>query len=99
MVNIGNMAEGDIWDKPSRLYPTDGERSGPSAFKRCSGNTHAFLPEHNGNVPNTAHILLHLATAATSFFREILRSRLLSDAASPLITPDPIEALHFGNTA
>lgn len=29
------------------------------------GNTHRFLPNHNGLVPNTAHIMLHLATAAT----------------------------------
>ena len=29
------------------------------------GNTHSFLPPRNGLVPNTAHILLHLATAAT----------------------------------
>jgi hypothetical protein len=28
------------------------------------GKTHSFLPR-NGMVPNTAHILLHLATAAT----------------------------------
>jgi hypothetical protein len=29
------------------------------------GKTHSFLPPRNGMVPNTAHILLHLATAAT----------------------------------
>jgi hypothetical protein len=29
------------------------------------GNTHSFLPVRNGIVPNTAHILLHVATAAT----------------------------------
>lgn len=29
------------------------------------GKTHSFLPQRNGLVPNTAHILLHLATAAT----------------------------------
>ena len=29
------------------------------------GKTHSFLPMRNGMVPNTAHILLHLATAAT----------------------------------
>ena len=28
-------------------------------------NTHAFLPERNGVVPNTAHIALHVLTAAT----------------------------------
>jgi hypothetical protein len=34
-------------------------------YQRMFGNTHAFLPTRNGLVPNTAHILLHLATAAT----------------------------------
>jgi hypothetical protein len=29
------------------------------------GNTHSFLPQRNGMVPNTAHILLHVATLAT----------------------------------
>jgi hypothetical protein len=29
------------------------------------GKTHSFLPQHNGLVPNTAHILLHLSSAAT----------------------------------
>jgi hypothetical protein len=29
------------------------------------GNTHSFLPKRHGIVPNTAHILLHLASAAT----------------------------------
>ena len=29
------------------------------------GKTHSFLPHRNGLVPNTAHITLHLATAAT----------------------------------
>jgi hypothetical protein len=29
------------------------------------GNTHSFLPVRNGLVPNTAHIMLHVCTAAT----------------------------------
>ena len=29
------------------------------------GKTHSFLPVRNGLVPNTAHIMLHVATAAT----------------------------------
>jgi hypothetical protein len=29
------------------------------------GNTHSFLPLRNGLVPNTAHIMLHLATVTT----------------------------------
>jgi hypothetical protein len=43
-----------------RVEPERAER-----FQRMFGNTHSFLPEHNGIVPNTAHILLHLTTAAT----------------------------------
>ena len=34
-------------------------------YQQMFGNTHSFLPSRNGVVPNTAHILLHLATAAT----------------------------------
>jgi hypothetical protein len=34
-------------------------------YQQMFGNTHSFLPPRNGVVPNTAHILLHLATAAT----------------------------------
>jgi hypothetical protein len=34
-------------------------------FQVMFGKTHSFLPQRNGLVPNTAHILLHLATAAT----------------------------------
>lgn len=34
-------------------------------YQHMFGNTHSFLPERNGIVPNTAHILLHLATFAT----------------------------------
>jgi hypothetical protein len=34
-------------------------------YRQMFGNTHSLLPERNGMVPNTAHILLHLATAAT----------------------------------
>ena len=43
-----------------RVEPERAER-----FQRMFGNTHSFLPEHNGIVPNTAHILLHLTTSAT----------------------------------
>jgi hypothetical protein len=34
-------------------------------YRAMFGRTHAFLPERNGLVPNTAHILLHFATLAT----------------------------------
>jgi hypothetical protein len=36
-------------------------------YRIMFGNTHRFLPIRNGLVPNTAHIMLHLATAATLF--------------------------------
>ena len=31
--NVGNMVDGDIWDTPGRLYPTEGERANPNAPK------------------------------------------------------------------
>lgn len=34
-------------------------------YRIMFGNTHSFLPEQNGMVPNTAHILLLLAGIAT----------------------------------
>jgi len=34
-------------------------------YRKMFANTHAFLPQRNGMVPNTAHVMLHLATAAT----------------------------------
>jgi hypothetical protein len=34
-------------------------------YRAMFGRTHAFLPKRNGLVPNTAHILLHVATLAT----------------------------------
>jgi hypothetical protein len=34
-------------------------------YREMFGSTHAFLPEHNGMVPNTLHATLHVATLAT----------------------------------
>jgi len=34
-------------------------------YRKMFGRTHAFLPERNGIVPNTLHIILHTATVAT----------------------------------
>jgi hypothetical protein len=45
------------------LLKADPERA--LRYRQMFGNTHSFLPARNGMVPNTAHILLHLATAAT----------------------------------
>jgi hypothetical protein len=50
------------WWMPYLLKP-DPERA--LRYRQMFGNTHSFLTERNGMVPNTAHVLLHLATAAT----------------------------------
>jgi len=34
-------------------------------YRTMYGSTHAFLPQRNGIVPNTLHVILHCATAAT----------------------------------
>lgn len=34
-------------------------------YQAMFGNTHTFLPERNGIVPNTLHVALHVATLAT----------------------------------
>jgi hypothetical protein len=49
-------------------------------YEKMFGNTHSFLPKRNGMVPNTAHILLHLSTAATLlvlFMRGFMAARRL----------------------
>jgi len=46
-------------------YLIHSEPNRAARFKRMFGSTHHFLPFHNGLVPNTAHILLHLATFCT----------------------------------
>ena len=45
------------------LFGPEPERA--ARYQIMFGKTHSFLPPRNGMVPNTAHILLHLATAAT----------------------------------
>jgi hypothetical protein len=45
------------------LFRAEPERA--TRYQIMFGNTHHFLPTRNGLVPNTAHIMLHLATAAT----------------------------------
>jgi hypothetical protein len=45
------------------LFRPEPERA--TRYRQMFGSTHAFLPVRNGLVPNTMHILLHLATAAT----------------------------------
>ena len=50
------------WWLPYLLKP-EPERA--ERYRMMFGKTHSFLPVRNGMVPNTAHILLHLASAAT----------------------------------
>ena len=45
-------------------------------YRIMFGKTHSFLPLHNDLVPNTAHILLHLSTAATLILLVTYRSQL-----------------------
>jgi hypothetical protein len=56
---VGQMR---AWWVPYLLKP-EPERA--ERYRKMFGNTHSFLPRRNGMVPNTAHILLHLATAGT----------------------------------
>jgi hypothetical protein len=45
------------------LLRADPERA--ARYRIMFGKTHSFLPVRNGLVPNTAHIMLHLATVLT----------------------------------
>jgi hypothetical protein len=45
------------------LFGTGPERA--ARYQAMFGNTHVLLPVRNGITPNTAHLVLHLATAAT----------------------------------
>ena len=53
-------------------------------YQLMFGKTHSFLPVRNGVVPNTAHILLHMATLATLIVLA-LASALLPADGSPFI--------------
>jgi hypothetical protein len=63
-ISYGMLFVGQLraWWVPYLLKP---EPKRAERYQRMFGNTHSFLPKRNGIVPNTAHILLHLATAAT----------------------------------
>jgi hypothetical protein len=63
-VSYGLLFLGQLraWWVPYVVSP-DPERA--ARYRAMFGRTHAFLPLRNGMVPNTAHILLHLATLAT----------------------------------
>ena len=45
------------------LFVPDPKRA--ARYQIIFANTHSFLPERHGMVPNTFHILLHLSTLAT----------------------------------
>jgi hypothetical protein len=64
VVSYGLLFIGQIraWWIPY-LFRPEPERA--ARYQIMFGKTHSFLPSRNGMVPNTAHILLHLATAAT----------------------------------
>jgi hypothetical protein len=63
-ISYGLLFVGQLraWWVPYLIRP-DPERA--ARYRIMFGNTHSFLPMRNGLVPNTAHILLHVATAAT----------------------------------
>ena len=64
LISYGMLFIGEIraWWIPY-LFRPDPERA--ARYRIMFGNTHSFLPSRNGMVPNTAHVLLHLATAVT----------------------------------
>ena len=55
------------WPYLVRSEPVRAQR-----YHRMFGQTHAFLPPHNGLVPNTLHVLLHLSTLLTVALLAIL---------------------------
>jgi hypothetical protein len=64
LISYGLMLVGEFraWWLPY-LFRPDPERA--ARYRIMFGRTHSLLPPRNGMVPNTAHILLHVATAAT----------------------------------
>jgi hypothetical protein len=50
------------WWWPYLIRP---EPDRAARYRGMFGKTSAFLPERNGIVPNTLHVALHAATAAT----------------------------------
>lgn len=63
-ISYGLLLVGQLraWWVPYLLQP-DPVRA--ERYRILFGRTHTFLPVRNGMVPNTAHILLHVATLAT----------------------------------
>jgi len=50
------------WWLPYLIRP---EAARAARYQIMFGNTHAFLPQRHGMVPNTLHVLLHISTVAT----------------------------------
>lgn len=63
-ISYGLLAVGQIraWWVP---YFIRSEPERAARYQTMFGNTHSFLPQRNGITPNTAHVLLHIDTAAT----------------------------------
>jgi hypothetical protein len=66
LISYGLMFIGQVraWWVPYLFQP---EPKRAARYQIMFGKTHSFLPIRNGLVPNTAHIMLHLATLATLF--------------------------------
>ena len=64
VISYGLLCIGQIraWWIPYLFRP---EPKRAARYQIMFGKTHSFLPPRNGMVPNTAHILLHMATATT----------------------------------
>ena len=52
-------------------------------YRAMFGKTHAFLPERNGIVPNTMHVVLHSATLAALLVALRLVTLTAADARQP----------------
>ena len=63
-ISYGLLFLGELraWWWPYLIQP---EPARAERYRGMFGNTSAFLPERNGMVPNTLHVVLHAATAAT----------------------------------
>ncbi len=62
-ISYGLLFPGELtaWWVPYFLRP---EPARVIRYQAIFGNTHAFLPERNGIIPNTLHCILHAATLA-----------------------------------
>ena len=63
-ITYGILFAGQLWAWwLPYLFRPDATRA--ARYQKMFGRTHAFLPPRHGMVPNTAHVLLHLASLAT----------------------------------